>query len=90
MEYQGTDGNIHDYFPDFFVKTKDRIYIIETKGREDLEDIRKIERLKQWCKDVNSVQNEDTFIPLYVKEEDFKANRINIRAFTDIKSIYKV
>jgi len=90
MEYQGTDGNIHDYIPDFFVKTKDRIYIIETKGREDLDDIRKIERLKQWCKDVKSVQNEYIFIPLYVKEEDFQANKISIKVFSDIISQYKL
>jgi len=90
MEYQGTDGNIHDYFPDFFVKIKDYIYIVETKGREDLEDIRKIERLKQWCKDVNAVQNECAYIPVYVKEEDFRANRISIKAFSDIISLFKL
>jgi len=90
MEYQGTDGNIHDYFPDFFVKTKAYIYIVETKGREDLEDIRKIERLKQWCKDVNAVQNEGTYIPVYVKEEDFNANRTSIKTFADIVALCKL
>jgi type III restriction enzyme len=90
MEYQGTDGNIHDYFPDFFVKTKVHTYIVETKGREDLEDIRKIERLRQWCKDVNAVQNEGTYIPVYVKEEDFNTNRTSIKTFADIVALYRM
>jgi type III restriction enzyme len=62
--------------------------IVETKGREDLEDIRKIERLKQWCKDVNAIQNEGTYIPVYVKEEDFNANRTNIKTFADVLALY--
>lgn len=32
MEYQNTDGDISNYFPDFFVKVSDKeTYIIETK-----------------------------------------------------------
>lgn len=29
------------------------IWIIETKGREDIQDARKWERLKLWCQDAN-------------------------------------
>ena len=55
IEYQAEDGNIREYFPDFFVKTTDKaVFIVETKGREDLDDIRKIRRLAQWCRDVNA------------------------------------
>jgi len=41
------------------------IYIIETKGREDLDGIRKIQRLQTWCEDVNDLQNEIKHIPIY-------------------------
>lgn len=60
MEYQAEDGNIRDFFPDFFVKRDDKeIFIVETKGREDLDDIRKIKRLCLWCNDVN--KNQDAY-----------------------------
>ncbi|HUD11957.1 MAG TPA: hypothetical protein VMS08_06105 [Candidatus Saccharimonadia bacterium] len=44
------DGDISNYYPDFVVKTADKeIWVVETKGREDLDDRRKVERLAQWC-----------------------------------------
>ena len=91
MEYQGEDGNLHDYYPDFFVKeSENSIYIIETKGREDLNDIRKIARLKTWCEDVNNLQNKIKYIPLYVKQETWDKYREDIRKFTDIKKIFNI
>ncbi len=73
IDYKDADGNIRDYYPDFFVKTsKDEIYIVETKGREDLDDIEKIKRLRQWCEDINEIQKKVKFTPLYVKQEEFE------------------
>ncbi len=52
IEYRATDGRIADYFPDFIVKTGDReVWVVETKGRIDIEDAPKWQRLVQWCKD---------------------------------------
>ncbi len=63
MEYQAEDGNIREYYPDFFIKTgENSFYIAETKGREDLDDIRKIKRLVQWCNDVNKLQDKYIYI----------------------------
>lgn len=45
---------------------------METKGREDLDDIEKIKRLEQWCDDINSVQNKRKFHWVYVKQEEFE------------------
>lgn len=46
IEYQKENGNIASFFPDFFIKTSPTtFYILETKGREDVDDIRKIQRL---------------------------------------------
>ena len=85
MEYQGEDGNIHDYYPDFIVKKDERtIFIIETKGREDLDDIRKIKRLKIWCDDVNKSRENFTYIPLYVKQEKWNKYKKDIKSFEDI------
>jgi len=73
IDYKDADGNIRDYYPDFFVKnSKKEIYIIETKGREDLDDIEKIKRLYQWCEDINSIQSKVKFVALYVKQEDYE------------------
>ncbi len=48
------------------------VYIIETKGREDLEDPLKINRLKQWCKDANKRQTKIEYRMLYVKQEEWE------------------
>ena len=73
VDYQNTDGDIRSYYPDFFVKVSEKeIYIVETKGQEDLDDIKKIERLYQWCKDANAIQQEVKWTALYVKQEDYQ------------------
>jgi len=73
IDYKDADGNIKDYYPDFFVKVSEKdIYIVETKGREDLDDVEKIKRLYQWCDDINSVQNKVKFTALYVKQKDYE------------------
>lgn len=91
IEYQGEDGNIHDYSPDFIVKQReDLICVIETKGREDLDDVRKIKRLKTWCEDVNKVQSERKYIPLYVKQEEWEKYRGSISKFDDVVKLFKM
>ncbi|MBD3328703.1 type III restriction endonuclease subunit R [Candidatus Peregrinibacteria bacterium] len=91
MEYQGEDGNIHDYYPDFIIKqTENKIYILETKGREDLNDLRKIKRLKIWCDDVNIAQNGRQYIPLYVKQDDWEKHKNDVKTFEDIAETFKL
>lgn len=90
IEYQGEDGNIHDFFPDFMVKQSEKdIYIAETKGREDLDDIRKIKRLEVWCNDVNTLQNEYRYTPLYVKQEVWEKRQKDLKTFDNIKELFK-
>ncbi|MBU0693125.1 MAG: hypothetical protein KKC11_00420, partial [Candidatus Omnitrophica bacterium] len=61
-----------NYYPDFFVKTDAKtVYIIETKGREDLDDPLKIKRLAQWCEDASARQQKITYKMLYVKQEEW-------------------
>lgn len=73
IDYKNADGEIRDYYPDFVVKLSDKeIYVVETKGREDLDDLKKIERLRQWCDDINRVQKKVTYKMLYVKQEKYE------------------
>jgi type III restriction enzyme len=89
MEYQAQDGNIREYFPDFFVKTSDKeTYIVETKGREDLDDLNKIKRLVSWCKDVNTLQDERTYTPIYIKQEDWETYLSGLKSFNDVKALF--
>ena len=72
IDYQNADGDISNYYPDFFVKkTEKQIYVIETKGLEDLDVPLKTARLRQWCEDVNNIQSEVTYDFVFVEEEDF-------------------
>lgn len=90
IEYQAEDGNIREYFPDFFVKTSDTsIFIVETKGREDLDDLRKVRRLGQWCKDVNAQQSEREYTTIYIKQEDWDKHQSSLKSFNDVKAIFK-
>lgn len=73
IEYQNADGSIANYIPDFLVKqSESHIWIVETKGREDLDDPLKWERLQQWCGDATTHDEAGrTFSPLFVRQEDW-------------------
>lgn len=73
IDYIDADGAPSNYYTDFFVKTSDKeVWLVETKGREDLDDPRKLERLKQWCEDTNKLQSEIVFDCLFVRQEEFE------------------
>ena len=73
LDYVKADGNISDYYPDFFVKLSDeRIVIVETKGLEDLDVPHKMERLRQWCEDINRVQTDVEYDFVYVDQESYE------------------
>lgn len=73
VDYVKADGNISNYYPDFLVKVDAKsIFIVETKGNEDLDVPLKIARLKQWCEDINANQEDRSFDFVFVDEEDFE------------------
>lgn len=73
IDYQNADGDIKDYYPDFIVKrTQKEIYIIETKGQEDLDVPLKLQRLIQWCEDINKKQKQTIFHWLYIELDKFE------------------
>jgi len=91
IEYQKENGNIASFFPDFFIKiSPTTFFILETKGREDLDDIRKILRLSQWCKDINTVQKEYTYTPVYIKQEKWEEVKYDLKSFADVCKIFEV
>jgi len=51
--------------------SEQEIYIVETKGREDLDVPLKMQRLRQWCEDVNGAQKDVRYGFVYVDEESF-------------------
>lgn len=89
IDYQNTNGELSNYYPDFLVKkSENEVYIIETKGLEDLNVPLKLNRLKQWCEDVNSHQMDVKYNYLYIKEATFAKYRPKnfeelIKAFKD-------
>jgi len=73
LDYVNTKGELTNYIPDFFVKMADsRYYIVETKGREELDLPLKMARLKQWCADVNAAQTSQVWDYVYVDQVGFE------------------
>ncbi len=57
LDHVRADCDISNYVPDFIVKADDgSIWIIDTKGREELELPQKMARLRHWCDDLHCLQ----------------------------------
>ena len=73
LDFVNADGDISNYYPDFIVKLADgSIVIAETKGREDTDVAPKMQRLAQWCEDVNKIHHEVSYDFVYVDEDNFR------------------
>ncbi len=73
LDYVNADGDISNYYPDFIVKlTNGSVVIVETKGLEDLDVPLKMERLSQWCQDVNNLSTDVDYDFVFVDEESFR------------------
>ncbi len=87
IEYKNSEGSISTYYPDFFVKKDNKtIYIIETKGREEDDDRLKFQRLQKWCADVNDRQSRSTYKALYIKQEEWKKDRLS--SFDEVVRVF--
>ncbi len=78
IDYVKTDGDLSNYVPDFLVKTTDgTVWIVETKGREELDLPQKMVRLKQWCGDATSASRAEggpEYRFVYVDQESYEQN----------------
>ena len=79
IDYVKADGELSTYTPDFIARTKDgSVWIIETKGREELDVPQKMKRLKQWCEDATDAARGDDGVQygfVYVDQESFKKHK---------------
>ena len=88
LDYVNADGDISNYYPDFLVKSPDkRIFVVETKGQEDLDVPRKMERLRQWCEDLNRVQQDVKYGFVYVDQESFETYKPT--SFAQLRDAFK-
>ncbi len=87
LDYVKADGDISNYYPDFVVrKTGGEVWIVETKGREDLNDPGKWERLRQWCTDASVLDTEHRYYALFVREEDW--DRYRPKSFNEAIEVF--
>jgi type III restriction enzyme len=90
LDYRDADGNISNYYPDFIVKASPKeYYIVETKGREDLDDPEKIKRLEQWCRDVNSSQKEFVYRMLYIRQDKWEKDEQRPQSFKEVIKLFR-
>ena len=79
LDYVKADGDLSTYIPDFIVRTNDgRIWIVETKGQEELDLPQKMARLRQWCADATDAGRAGDgarYGFVYVDQESFKKHR---------------
>lgn len=88
LDYVNAKGEISNYFPDFIVKVSPgKFFVAETKGLEDLDVPFKMERLKQWCADVNAGQNRVHYDFVFVDEESF--HRFKPKSFSDLVASFR-
>ena len=79
IDYVKANGELSNYIPDFIVRTVDgTVWIIETKGRAELELPQKMQRLAQWCLDATEASLADgraRFGFVYVDQDSFERHR---------------
>jgi type III restriction enzyme len=75
LDYVKADGELSNYTPDFIVRTTDgAVWIVETKGREELDVPQKMARLRQWCADATEASKPEEgtrYGFVYVDQESF-------------------
>jgi type III restriction enzyme len=81
IDYVKANGDLSNYIPDFLVKTtKGEIFVVETKGRAELDLPQKMARLKQWCADASGASKSTggpAYRFLYVDQAGFSKHKPN-------------
>jgi type III restriction enzyme len=92
LDYVRNDGDLSNYTPDFIVRTTDKtIWIVETKGRAELDLPQKMTRLSQWCADATAAEeNGQRYDFVFVDQDGFDLHRPkNFAALTASFTDYK-
>lgn len=92
LDYVKADGDLSTYTPDFLVRTTDGVvWIVETKGRAELDLPQKMARLRQWCADATAAEeNGQRYEYIFVDQAGFEKHSPTTFAalatsFTDYK-----
>jgi type III restriction enzyme len=79
IEYVKANGELSTYTPDFIVRTTDgKVWVIETKGREELDLPQKMTRLRQWCADAteaSQIEGGPSYHFVYVDQAGFEQHK---------------
>jgi type III restriction enzyme len=77
FDYVKANGDLSNYVPDFIVRDTDNtVWIIETKGREELDLPQKMTRLSQWCADATAAEeNGIRYDFIYVDQVGFEKHK---------------
>jgi len=87
ISYRDKDGIKRDYFPDFIIKTKDKMYIVETKAEDEMQKaegneknliVLKARAAMSWCKTASQVALPDQpqdWEYFMLSEKTFNENR---------------
>ena len=69
-------------------RTDDEVWVIETKGREDLDDPRKWERLKDWVADATTNGDGVTYRAMFAREEEW--NKRALHSFAEAEATFEL
>jgi type III restriction enzyme len=75
IDFVRADGDLSHYIPDFIVKTADGVWVVETKGRVEIDLPQKMARLKQWCEDAtaaSAIESGVNYRFVYVDQAGFE------------------
>ena len=95
IDYVKADGDLSTYTPDFIVKATDgTVWIVETKGRAELDLPQKMARLRQWCTDATGASQAEggpAYRFVYVDQQGYERNPPKdfnglVAAFQDFQS----
>ena len=79
IEFVKANGELSTYTPDFVVRTAaGGVWIVETKGREELDLPQKMARLSQWCEDATEAAKDDggpAYHFVYVDQQGFEQHK---------------
>lgn len=79
IDYVKADGDLSNYVPDFLVRTeRGDVFVVETKGRAEIDLPQKMGRLAQWCEDATRASKPEggpTYRFVYVDQEGFEKHR---------------